>query len=84
MNEYSSLSRGSRINFTPVSEAQKAHHSLKMNSYERSDACIQNTIPEQYKDIRLVKGNPQKEELIRTRSPYNADVLKFKHYLHYT
>ena len=29
------LSRGSRINFTPVSDAQQAHHSLKMNSYER-------------------------------------------------
>jgi len=30
-----SLSRGSGINFTPLSDVQKAHHSLKMNSYER-------------------------------------------------
>lgn len=48
------------------------------------DACIQNTIPAQYKDIRLVKGNLQKEELIKTGSTYNADILKFKHCLHYT
>jgi len=49
-----------------------------------SDACIQNTIPAQYKDIRLVKGNLQKEELIKKGSTYNADNLKFEHCLHYT
>ena len=43
------LSRGSRIHFTPVSDVQKAHHSLRMNSYERNDRCIQNTKPAQYK-----------------------------------
>ena len=43
-----------------------------------SEACIQNRIPAQYKDIRLVKGNLEKEELIKTVSTYNADILKFK------
>jgi len=49
-----------------------------------SDAFIQNTIHAQYKDIRPVKGNLEKEDLIKTGSTYNADILKFKHCSHYT